>query len=61
MRPEGEYECFKVNLPVSVTGGAVIAAAIYSISLDLESMMKEKYCLDRRACLSDIFVLKRAF
>jgi hypothetical protein len=38
----GEYDCFQENFPVSMTGGAMIAAEIFSISLDLIERVEGK-------------------
>jgi hypothetical protein len=36
MGPEGEWDCFQVNLPVYVTDGAVIFAIISCVSMELK-------------------------
>jgi hypothetical protein len=41
MGPAGKWDSFQVNVPTSITGGAVIAAIICNVSLEL-SVLKEK-------------------
>jgi hypothetical protein len=40
------------NVPIGISGCAVIAAVICSVSLDHRERVEVKYCVDRRACLS---------
>jgi hypothetical protein len=59
----GEYNgfvvvvfCFCENLPVNVTGGAVIAAVICSVFL-YHRVLKVKLCVGTRECLSGTALL----
>jgi hypothetical protein len=46
----GKIDIILRNHPINATDDAVIAAVICSVSLQLRSVLKEKYCVDRGAC-----------